>query len=78
MIIIDISKSMTANEALDAYLKSLSPAERVAKSRDICALCDVSYQVLYNWRKGYTPIGKLQRREISKIIGADIFTDIEE
>lgn len=67
---------MTANEALNVYLSSLSPTERMAKSRDIRILCEVSKEVLYNWRKGKTPIGRLQRREITKIIGSDIFKEV--
>ncbi len=67
---------MTANEALDAYLRSLGPKERAAKSRDIRALCQKTRSVLYDWRKGRSQIDIAWRDKITEAIGENIFTNI--
>ena len=64
---------MTANEALDQYLSSLSPKERNAKSRDIRAYCRISSSVLYDWRCGRTRIPWFLRDKITEALGLDIF-----
>lgn len=64
---------MTANEALDNYLNSLPPKERIAKSRDIRALCQISRFVLCYWRSGRTQIPWSLRDKITEAIGENIF-----
>lgn len=64
---------MTANEALDNYLNSLDPKERIAKSRDIRALCQISRFVLCYWRCGRTQIPWSLRDKITEAIGENIF-----
>ena len=67
---------MTANEALDSYMKSLEPKERVAKSRDIRAFCRISTSVLCDWRRGRTQISWIFQDKITEILGENIFKDI--
>ncbi len=67
---------MTANEALDNYLGSLNPKERIAKSRDIRILCRKSRSVLSDWRKGRTKITWIWRDKISEAIGKNIFENV--
>lgn len=67
---------MTANEALDAYLRSLDPKERAAKSRDIRALCQKSRNVLYDWRKGRSQIEVVWRDKITEAVGENIFENV--
>lgn len=67
---------MTANEALDAYLRSLDPKERAAKSRDIRALCQKSRSVLYDWRKGRSQIEVVWRDKITEAVGENIFENV--
>lgn len=68
-----ISKKMTANEAFDNYMSSLSSKERIAKSRDLRELGQISKSVITNWRRGRTPIDVAWRGKISEIIGKKIF-----
>lgn len=67
---------MTANEALDAYLRSLDPKERAAKSRDIRSLCQKSRSVLYDWRKGRSQIEVVWRDKITEAVGENIFENV--
>ncbi|WP_439711450.1 hypothetical protein [Duncaniella muris] len=67
---------MTANEALDNYLNSLSPKERAAKSRDIRVLCRKSRSVLYDWRKGRSQIDIAWQDKITEAIGENIFENV--
>lgn len=67
---------MTANEALDKYLSSLKPNERIAKSRDIRSLCRISRFVLCYWRRGRTKIPWAFRDKITEAIGENIFETI--
>ena len=67
---------MTANEALDAYLRSLDPKERAAKSRDIRSLCQKSRSVLYDWRKGRSKIEVVWRDKITEAVGENIFEKV--
>lgn len=67
---------MTANEALDNYLSSLGPKERIAKSRDIRALCKISKFVLCFWRRGRTQIPWYLLDKITEAIGENIFDDV--
>lgn len=68
---------MTANEALDNYLSSLSPKERIAKSRDIREICKKSRFVLCDWRRGRTNIDLAWRDKITEAIGKNIFINVE-
>ncbi len=67
---------MTANEALDAYLRSLDPKERAAKSRDIRSLCQKSRSVLYDWRKGRSQIEVVWLDKITEAVGENIFENV--
>lgn len=67
---------MTANEALDAYLRSLDPKDRAAKSRDIRSLCQKSRSVLYDWRKGRSQIEAVWRDKITEVVGENIFKNV--
>ena len=67
---------MTANEALDAYLRSLDPKERAAKSRDIRSLCQKTRSVLYDWRKGRSQIEVVWRDKITEAVGENIFENV--
>lgn len=67
---------MTANEALDNYLKSLSPRERAAKSRDIRFFCQKTRFVLCDWRKGRSKIDIAWQAKITEAIGENIFENI--
>lgn len=69
---------MTANDALDKYLSSLSPRERIAKSRDIRDACRISRFVLCFWRSGRTPIPWYFLPKITETIGQNIFENIEK
>lgn len=68
---------MTANEALDNYLRSLPPRERIAKSRDIREICNKSRFVLSDWRRGRTRIDLAWRDKISEALGKNIFINCE-
>lgn len=67
---------MTANKALADYLRSLPPAERIAKSRDIREKLCISNNVLTSWRVGRTKIHPVFRDKIIEILGCDIFMDV--
>lgn len=67
---------MTANEALDQYMSSLDNKSRIAKSRDIRVLCQISASVLCFWRKGRTPIPWYMLDKITDAIGENIFENI--
>lgn len=68
---------MTTNQSLDRYLTSLPNNERIAKSRDIRAILNISRAKLSNWRRGLTPLHPLFLREISEIVGVDLLLDVE-
>ena len=68
---------MTTNQSLDHYLASLPNNVRIAKSRDIRNELKISRAVLSDWRRGRTPLHPLFLREISKIVGVDLFLDVE-
>ncbi len=68
---------MTANEALDNYLRSLPNRERIAKSRDIREICKKSRFVLSDWRRGRTCIDLAWRDKISEALGKNIFINCE-
>ena len=66
---------MASNEILDKYLEALPRTFRMAKIQELCDLCGVSYDIVYNWRKGRTQIDIEQRDKIMQITGIDIFTN---
>ena len=68
---------MTANEALDCYMRGLSPKVRIAKSRDIRTFCGVSRFVLSDWRRGRVRISAEQQRKITEALEKDIFGNVE-
>lgn len=73
--------TMTANEALDQYIGELrrqNPLEARKKIKEIRVACDISRDVYQNWRRGRTPIRKLQRREITRILGVDLFNNVTD
>lgn len=67
---------MTANDVLDSYMSSLPSSERIAKSRDIRALCHVSTSVLSDWRRKRTPIPWYFIDKITAAIGENIFENV--
>lgn len=69
---------MTTNQSLDRYLSSLPNNVRIAKSRDIRSELKISRAILSAWRTGRTPLHPLFLREISKIVGVDLFADVEK
>lgn len=68
---------MTANEALNDYLSSLSPRERIAKSRDIRTLCKIEAWNLSDWKTGRVKISPQWQRKISEIVGENIFVNVD-
>lgn len=68
---------MTTNQSLDCYLASLPNEVRIAKSRDIRKLLNISRAKLSDWRRGRTQLHPLFLREISKIVGVDLLADVE-
>lgn len=68
---------MTANEALNNYLSSLSPRERIAKSRDIRELGNLESWNLSDWKTGRVKISPQWQRKISEIVGKNIFEDVD-
>lgn len=72
----NIQQKMTANEALNNYLSSLSPRVRIAKSRDIRTLCDIKSWNLSDWKKGRVKISPQMQHKISEIVGENIFVGV--
>lgn len=68
---------MTPNEALDNYIRPLSNKERIAKTRDIREVCQVSSAVIYDWRHGRTKINIAWQAKITEALGVNIFADCE-
>lgn len=68
---------MTANEALDNYMSSLSPRERIAKSRDLRNLGNFSPWNLSDWRRGRVKISPQMQAKISGILGENIFVNVD-
>lgn len=69
---------MTANEALKAYYKSIPIKERSKLTLSLMQEFQVSAKVVEYWRYSRTPIKPVYRREISRIIGKDIFSDVTD
>lgn len=71
-------KEMTANLAIDQYLSSLDPVDRIAISRRIRRLCRISRFVLSDWRRGRTPIPWSLHDKIIEAIGKNIFENVTD
>lgn len=69
---------MTTNQRLDRYLSSLPGRVRLAKSRDIRQELNISCSKLSDWRRGRSHLPAIYLREISKIVGVDLFADVEK
>lgn len=67
---------MTTNQSLDRYLSSLSNNVRIAKSRDIRKMLNISRAQLSDWRRGRTQLHPLFLREISEIVGVNLMDDV--
>lgn len=67
---------MTANEALNDYFKTIAVRDRAALTRDLLVKLEITPITLSNWRYSRTRIKPVFQREISKIIGKDIFANI--
>lgn len=69
---------MTANEALKNHFKSIPVKERAKLTRDLIIQLDVTAKTVQNWRYSITAIKPVYRREISRIIGKDIFSNVTD
>lgn len=67
---------MTTNQSLDRYLASLPNDARIAKSRDIRKLLNISRAKLSDWRRGRSRLHPVFLREISEIVGVDLLADV--
>ncbi len=67
---------MTANEAFNEYYKSLSRKERNELNGNLIVELEISPSTVENWRYSRTQIRPAYRREISRIIGKDIFSEL--
>lgn len=70
---------MKADEALKSHIDALfeiNPVEARRIVRSIKARCGISTAVYFNWRHGLTPIKKIYRDEITRIIGINIFENV--
>lgn len=72
---------MRANEAFSRHIDMLfekNPVEARKKVKEIKTACGISSPVYSNWRRGVTPIRKLQRAEITRILEYDLFKDVSD
>ncbi|MDE6290514.1 MAG: hypothetical protein K2M16_03185 [Muribaculaceae bacterium] len=69
---------MTANEALFEYYSSIPKKERSKLTLELMIQLEVTYYTVHNWRYSNSRIKPLFRREISRIIGKDIFADVTD
>jgi len=68
------------NQRFRDYWMQLGKLEKVALRRKIIDACYIQYPTVSNWLIGQCRIPVLAQKEITKIIGIDIFSDevIEE
>lgn len=78
MNFLELSKSMTANEALREYFKSIPAKERSKLTSSLMTQFQVSAKTVENWRYSRTNLKPVYRREISRIIGKDIFSKVTD
>ena len=69
---------MTANEALKNHFRSIPVKERATLTRDFIVQLGVTAKTVQNWRYSVTAIRPVYRREISRIIGKDIFSEVTD
>ena len=72
---------MRAHEAFSHHIDMLfeqNPAEARRIVKEIKTACGISSCVYSNWRRGVTPIRKLQRAEITQILNHDLFKDVTD
>lgn len=69
---------MTANNALNAYFKSIPVKERNKLILSMMEQFQVSAKTVENWRYSRTPLKPVYCREISRIIGKDIFSEVTD
>ena len=69
-------KIMTANEALDGYIKSLPYKDRSKFQAKIVLALEISLATITGWRNSKSHIKDVYRREISNIAGKDIFVNV--
>lgn len=69
---------MTSKEALREYFKSLTREEKQRMQVKLMTGLEISMYTLNNWRYAGTRILPLYRREITKIIGKDIFKNVTD
>ena len=67
---------MNANEAFDTHLRSLPIDEYRKMSKEIRKTFVISSTVFANWCSGRTRIPPFYRREINRILGKDIFSEV--
>lgn len=67
---------MTANEALNGYFMSLSRSDKAELTRNLIINLEITPSTLNSWRFMKVRIPGLYRREINRIIGKDIFSDV--
>lgn len=67
---------MTTNQSLDKYLASLPNKIRIAKSRDIRIIMEISRSKLSDWRRGRSHLRSSNLRKISDIVGVDLMADV--
>lgn len=68
---------MTPNEAFDYYMSSLSPRERIAKSRDLTEIGKLEKYTISDWRRGRAKIPIAWQHKISEIVGVNVFANVE-
>ena len=66
-------KTQFFNERFTKYCDSFGEEIRKYIYSRIMSECEVSMNVIYDWRRGRTPINKLTRDKINEIVGEDIF-----
>ena len=74
----ELSKSMTANEALKEHYRSIPVADRNKLTYELMKQLGVSAKTVENWRYSRTFLKPVYRREINRIIGIDIFDGVTD
>lgn len=65
---------MTPNEIFNNYMSGLPPRARIAKSRDLRELGDLTPYQISNWRTGRVKIPDAWQRKINTITGDQVFS----
>lgn len=69
---------MTANNALDVYIKSLPYKERSEFQAKLVLALEISLATISAWRNSKYRIKNVYRHEISNIAGKDIFANVTD